>query len=205
MKLRVASCEAAAHNWCITQPVESRHVVRVQELKDKGLAYPCFCSDEELEAMKAAAEAAGAPPVYDGKWASADPAEVKAALDAGTPHCYRYRVPANKEVVVKDLIRGDVTFNTNTLGDFVVMRSNGLPVRTDITRLSTRLARVCRVTAAVPDCATHVDHASAWANIWCLIYRKYLNGFGICSTSLNLIGTLLCSEACFGSMLSLVS
>jgi hypothetical protein len=37
-------------------------------------------------------------------------------------------VPPNKNVVVRDLVRGDVTFNTDTLGDFVVMRSNGLPV-----------------------------------------------------------------------------
>lgn len=37
-------------------------------------------------------------------------------------------MPPNKNVVVRDLVRGDVTFNTDTLGDFVVMRSNGLPV-----------------------------------------------------------------------------
>lgn len=78
--------------------------------------------------MKAEAEASNLPPVYRGPWASASPERVQAELDAGTPHCYRFRVPPDQEVVVHDLIRGDVVFNTASLGDFVVMRSNGLPV-----------------------------------------------------------------------------
>lgn len=102
----------------------------MQELKEAGRVYPCFCSDEELDAMRAAAEAANLPPVYNGKWARASAEDVAAEMEKGTPFCYRFRVPANKTVVVRDLVRGDVTFNTDTLGDFVVMRSNGLPVRT---------------------------------------------------------------------------
>ena len=46
----------------------------------------------------------------------------------GVPFCYRCRVVPDQEVVIPDLIRGDVTFNTSTLGDFVILRSNGLPV-----------------------------------------------------------------------------
>lgn len=102
---------------------------RVQELKAQGKVYPCFCSDEELDAMRAAAEAANLPPVYSGKWARASAEAVEAEMAKGTPFCFRFRVPANKTVVVRDLVRGDVSFNTDTLGDFVVMRSNGLPVR----------------------------------------------------------------------------
>lgn len=100
----------------------------VQELKEKGLVYPCFCTQEELDAMKARAEALSLPPVYNGKWAGASAEEVQAELDKGTPHCYRFRVDRGRDVVVRDLVRGDVTFNTDNLGDFVVMRSNGLPV-----------------------------------------------------------------------------
>lgn len=91
--------------------------------------YPCFCSDEELDAMRAAAEAANLPPVYNGRWARATAEQVEEEMAKGTPYCFRFRVPANKTVVVRDLVRGDVKFNTDTLGDFVVMRSNGLPVR----------------------------------------------------------------------------
>jgi glutamyl-tRNA synthetase len=100
----------------------------MQELREKGAVYPCFCTDEELSEMKKRAEELKLPPVYRGKWASASAEDVQAALDKGTPHCFRFRVQPNKVVVVRDIIRGDVKFNTDTLGDFVVMRSNGLPV-----------------------------------------------------------------------------
>jgi glutamyl-tRNA synthetase len=100
----------------------------VQELRDKGLVYPCFCTDEELAQMKARSEELKIAPIYRGKWATAKAEEVQAELDKGTPHCFRFRVQPGKTVIVRDLIRGDVTFNTDNLGDFVVMRSNGLPV-----------------------------------------------------------------------------
>ena len=49
-------------------------------------------------------------------------------LAEGKPHCFRFRVPSNELVTIKDSIRGDVSWNTDSLGDFVVLRSNGLPV-----------------------------------------------------------------------------
>ena len=61
----------------------------VQELKEKDLVYRCFCTDDELAAMKKAAEAADLPPVYNGKWARATAEQVQAEMDAGTPFCYR--------------------------------------------------------------------------------------------------------------------
>jgi glutamyl-tRNA synthetase len=100
----------------------------VQELREKGLVFPCFCTNDELAEQKRRAEELKLPPIYRGKWASASAEDVQAELDKGTPHCYRFRVLPNKDVVVRDMVRGDVKFNTNTLGDFVVMRSNGLPV-----------------------------------------------------------------------------
>ena len=104
------------------------HTQYARSLVDNGLAYPCFCSEEELEQMRKDAEARGEPPKYDGRWANADPELVQHKLDAGEPHVYRFRVPENTNVTVNDLVRGDVTWNTANLGDFVIMRSNGLPV-----------------------------------------------------------------------------
>ena len=54
--------------------------------------------------------------------------EVEAEKAKGTPYCYRFRVPKKQDVVIDDSVRGKVTFSTDTLGDFVIMRSNGLPV-----------------------------------------------------------------------------
>lgn len=49
-------------------------------------------------------------------------------LDKGAPYCYRARVPLDKEIVVDDLVRGPIHFKSETVGDFVVKRSNGMPV-----------------------------------------------------------------------------
>lgn len=100
----------------------------VDRLVAEGRAYPCFCTDDEITAMKAEAEAKSLPPIYRGKWATAPADEVAAELAKGTPHCYRFRVPANQDVIVNDVVRGAVKFNTNAVGDFVILRSNGLPV-----------------------------------------------------------------------------
>eukprot|EP00879_Flechtneria_rotunda_P020771 GHRR01021864.1.p1 GENE.GHRR01021864.1~~GHRR01021864.1.p1 ORF type:complete len:448 (+),score=164.27 GHRR01021864.1:350-1693(+) len=100
----------------------------VDRLVAEGKAYPCFCTDEELEAMKAEAEAKKLPPIYRGKWPSASKEEVDAEMAKGTPYCYRFRVPSNKEYTINDMVRGKVTWNTDSLGDFVILRSNGLPV-----------------------------------------------------------------------------
>lgn len=100
----------------------------VDDLVARGLAYPCFCTDEELEAMKAEAEALKLPPIYRGKWASASKEEVDAELAKGTPHCYRFRVPRGNVITIQDVVRGEVSWSTDTLGDFVILRSNGLPV-----------------------------------------------------------------------------
>eukprot|EP00878_Enallax_costatus_P001066 GHUV01001203.1.p1 GENE.GHUV01001203.1~~GHUV01001203.1.p1 ORF type:complete len:561 (+),score=128.11 GHUV01001203.1:107-1789(+) len=100
----------------------------VDKLVAAGKAYPCFCSDEELEAMKAEAELKKLPPIYRGKWASASKEDVEAEMAKGTPYCYRFRVPKHKEYSINDIVRGKVTWNTDNLGDFVVLRSNGLPV-----------------------------------------------------------------------------
>ncbi|KAF8072358.1 Glutamate--tRNA ligase [Scenedesmus sp. PABB004] len=100
----------------------------VDKLVAAGQAYPCFCTDAELEAMKAEAEAQKLPPIYRGKWATASAEEVAAEMAKGTPCCYRFRVPPGKEYAIDDVVRGRVAWSSDSLGDFVVLRSNGLPV-----------------------------------------------------------------------------
>ena len=64
------------------------------------------------------------------------------------PHCYRFRAPANQEVVIDDAIRGDVRFNTSAVGDFVVLRSNGLPVYNFCVAIDDALMRISHVIRA---------------------------------------------------------
>lgn len=99
-----------------------------QKLVESGHVYPCFCTDEELEVMKAEAEAKKLPPKYYGKWATASEEEVKEMMDKGVPFTYRFRVPEGERIEIDDMVRGKVGWDTDTLGDFVVLRSNGMPV-----------------------------------------------------------------------------
>ncbi|XP_076886052.1 glutamate--tRNA ligase, chloroplastic/mitochondrial-like [Bidens hawaiensis] len=98
------------------------------KLLQSGQVYRCFCSNEELEQMKEIAKEKQLPPVYSGKWATATDEEVQEELAKGTPCTYRFRVPKEGSLKINDLIRGEVSWNLDTLGDFVVMRSNGQPV-----------------------------------------------------------------------------
>lgn len=85
---------------------------------------------------------------YRGKWGHADQKEVDAMLAEGKPHCYRFRVPANQTVTITDCIRGKVSWNTDTLGDFVVMRSNGLPVYNFCVAVDDALMKISHVIRA---------------------------------------------------------
>ncbi|XP_054784482.1 glutamate--tRNA ligase, chloroplastic/mitochondrial-like [Prosopis cineraria] len=97
------------------------------KLLQSGDVFRCFCSNEELEKMKEIAKLQQLPPVYTGKWASASDEEVQEELEKGIPYTYRFRVPKGS-LKINDLIRGEVSWNLDTLGDFVIMRSNGQPV-----------------------------------------------------------------------------
>ncbi|KAL1204063.1 Glutamate--tRNA ligase, chloroplastic/mitochondrial [Cardamine amara subsp. amara] len=99
-----------------------------EKLLESGQVYRCFCSSEELVKMKEIAKLKQLPPVYTGKWATATDSEIEQELEKGTPFTYRFRVPKEGSLKINDLIRGEVCWNLDTLGDFVVMRSNGQPV-----------------------------------------------------------------------------
>lgn len=103
--------------------------VEADKLIAQGVAYPCFCTPEELDKKREEAEAAGLDPKYDGTWRDADPAEVKKKMDAGEPYTVRFKVPEGKVVSIDDVVRGTVTWNAeDCLGDFIILRSNGMPV-----------------------------------------------------------------------------
>jgi nondiscriminating glutamyl-tRNA synthetase len=99
---------------------------RARSLLDSGAAYPCFCTDAELEARRAAALAAGRPPHYDGHCRGLSAAEREARRAAGRPESVRFIAPAGDQIL-RDLVRGEVVFPSGMVGDFVLLRSSGLP------------------------------------------------------------------------------
>jgi len=92
-----------------------------------GRAYRCFCGADQLEAARQSALAAGLPPKYSGRCRALPADEVASRVAAGEPAAIRFRVPASREVTFHDLVRGDVTFSTDVIGDPVIVRSEGRP------------------------------------------------------------------------------
>jgi len=93
-----------------------------------GHAYLCFCTAADLDAERALADAEKRPYVYSGKCRHLS-ADARAAYVAEKrPYTYKFHVPTDVEtLIVSDLIRGDISFESRLIGDFVMMKSDGTP------------------------------------------------------------------------------
>ena len=100
-----------------------RHREAVEQMLKDGRAYRCYASAEELEQMRATAQAEGRPPRYDGRWRD------RPASDApqGQSPAIRLKAPTEGETVVDDLVQGRVVIPNKDLDDLVLLRSDGTP------------------------------------------------------------------------------
>jgi nondiscriminating glutamyl-tRNA synthetase len=96
-----------------------------QTLLEKGEAYRCYCTPEELEEKRNLALARGIPPKYDGRCRNLTAEEERAATDSGRPFSLRYRVNA-RNILFKDLVKNRMSFDGQKIGDFVILRSDGV-------------------------------------------------------------------------------
>ena len=99
----------------------------VRQLLEQGNAYPCYCTPEELEERRRASQAAGRAPGYDGRCRALTDAERASREAEGRPKVIRFVMP-QRDLVVRDLVKGDVHFAAGALQDFVLVRSDGSPV-----------------------------------------------------------------------------
>lgn len=97
------------------------------ELLERGQAYYCFCTAEELEQQRQAALAEGRMPVYSGKCRNLSLEEARRRLAAGQEAAIRLKVPEEGQVQFEDLVRGLVEFDLKLIGDPIIVRSNGMP------------------------------------------------------------------------------
>ena len=95
-------------------------------LLERGDAYHCYCTAEELEARREAARAAGEPVRYDGRCRELSAGEEAARLSEGRSPSVRFRVEAGP-ARPHDRVRGEVEFDASELGDMVILRSDGRP------------------------------------------------------------------------------
>ena len=91
-----------------------------------GCVYPCYCTEEELEAERADLVFRKMMPRYMGKCRNLSDSDRKILADQGRQPSYRFRV-ATGWIEFKDLIRGAMKFEAAAMGDFIVVRSNGIP------------------------------------------------------------------------------
>jgi len=100
-----------------------RHREVVQHLLDTGHAYHCYCSPEELTAMREKANSEGRPPRYDGRWRDRPASEAP----EGVKPVVRFKAPQQGETIIADQVQGDVTYANDQLDDLIILRSDGNP------------------------------------------------------------------------------
>lgn len=99
----------------------------IDQLVEQGNAYSCYCSEAELEEERAKQEAAGQMPMYSGRCRHLTPEQAEAYKAEGRKPSIRFRVPENKAIAFEDRIRERVEFDTNGIGDFIIVRPDGIP------------------------------------------------------------------------------
>ena len=99
-----------------------RHAEIANRLLAAGNAYRCYCSPDELLAMRDEAKAAGGPIRYDGRWRDRDPSEAP----AGVAPVVRLKIPRTGETAIEDKVRGRVAVSNEQLDDFILLRADSV-------------------------------------------------------------------------------
>jgi glutamyl-tRNA synthetase len=101
----------------------ARHAEIARELLARGRAYHCYCTPEELEAMRARARAEKRSVRYDGTWRDRDPSEAP----PGVAPTIRLKAPQEGATTIHDLVQGEVTVENAELDDLIILRADGTP------------------------------------------------------------------------------
>ena len=120
----------AGGNYGPYRQSERLHIYRAHaaELMSSGQAYHCFCTEEQLEMDRYQALRAMQAPKYVGRCRNIPRDEARRRIENGEPAVIRFRVPeGEREIAFDDLVRGRVSFSSDVIGDFVLMRSTGVP------------------------------------------------------------------------------
>lgn len=98
-----------------------------QELLDKGLAYKCYCSEEELKAERETQMANKQAPHYSGKCRHLTKEQIAQYEAEGRKPTIRFRIPDDQKIEFDDIVKGHVSFNSSDVSDFVIVKQNGVP------------------------------------------------------------------------------
>ena len=130
------------------QEIYQEHANQLIEL---GYAYHCFCTPERLSQVRQRQQKLKQPPRYDGLCRNLDPEEARARVKAGEKHVVRFKTPHEGSTTAVDLLRGPITVDNTTLDDYILLKSNGLPVYHLAAMVDDHLMKI-----------THVFRGSEW-------------------------------------------
>jgi len=99
---------------------------KVDELLHSGQAYRCYCTPKELEERRKTRLATGLMPKYEGTCRNLTAEQESECAAQGRKPAIRFRVPDEK-IIVRDLVRGEIEFSSDVIGDFIILRSDGTP------------------------------------------------------------------------------
>ena len=118
-----------------------------QKLWNEGKAYPCFCTKEQLDADRKAAQERKDPfQGYQRRCRDLDPEEARRRIEAGESYVLRIKVPEDRgDVVIHDAVHGEVTFDAKELDDFVIFRSDGTPTYNFATVVDDAMMKITHV------------------------------------------------------------
>lgn len=115
-----------------------------EELLEKGYAYKCFCSKEDLDTEREKAQNEGKAYLYSKKCANLSKSEIEDLEKSGKKPSIRFRA-FKPTVLVKDLIHGDINFNTNAFGDFIIVRPDGTPIYNYVVVIDDAMMKISHV------------------------------------------------------------
>ncbi len=116
-----------------------------QDLLDRGLAYRCYCTEEELEQEREEQTARGEMPRYSGKHRDLTPEQCAAFEAEGRVASIRFRVPEGRTYTFDDLVKGPITFESDVSGDFVIVKKDGIPTYNFAVALDDHLMKITHV------------------------------------------------------------
>ena len=117
----------------------------VDDLMERGLAYKCYMTEEELEEEREAQRARGEVPKYSGAHRDLTEEQMEQFERDGRKPSIRLRVPANKTYTFPDIVRGNITFESSDFGDWVIVKKNGIPTYNFAVAIDDHLMKISHV------------------------------------------------------------
>jgi nondiscriminating glutamyl-tRNA synthetase len=114
------------------------------KLINEGKAYYCYCTDEELEEKRNLSLARGEVPKYDGKCRNATKSQIEQWKSEGRKCTVRFKLP-EESIEFNDIVKGKISFSSLSLGDFVIIKSDGTPTYNFACCIDDHLMRITHV------------------------------------------------------------